>query len=225
MTGPVDSFHYIGPRGNLFMDYIQGLDAKDRKPYFDMLTKLRLGDTTGLKGLNQKGEAVRKGLMELSDGRGGHRIYGTMHEGQFVILGASGKQLSEQDKAIEAAVRAKSEFEDDVKQGRLDPKRHLKLTHHPALPDGHATADGKKTVHDFADRHGRPADAFKKTSLARGRSAIFAFATTALIGLAGLFNQQEALAQEPAATNAAPPAPATTAASPLKDNKHVKPAP
>ena len=156
MTGaaiPVDSFHFVSSKGNAFMDYILDLDAKERKPFFDMLTRLRLGDRALMKAVSPQGRPQRMGLIEVGDARAGHRIYGVMNGNDLVILGAGGK--GNQDCDIQKAIESKREFEQLKASGKLDLRQHTKFHFHPALPQGHMTLGGKHAA-EFADRHGRP---------------------------------------------------------------------
>lgn len=193
------------------MDYMMGLDAKDRKPYFDMLGHVRLGNLSDLKGLSPQGRQERKGLFELSDGRAGHRIYGLMDQGNFVILGASGK--GDQDEAIQKAIAGKKEYEELKAQGKIDPKRHMKFHYQTAIPDGHLTVTGKHAT-EFADREGKPLtpparlqDSFNKGAKSKIGGGRFTAALAALTTAVTLFAHHEKGTAAEVSAQSQPPAP------------------
>lgn len=215
---PTDSFHFIGSKGDAFLEYVLKLDPAARKPYFDMLTRLRLGDNGMISGLSSNGRPERAGLIELKD-HSGARIYGMMDSGHLVVFGASGK--GDQDKAIQKAISARKEYEELKREGRLDPKRHTKFHFHTTVEQGHKTLGGKPAT-EFADRHGhphapeaRPQDQFnhgaKRASGARGgRMAVVIGALT--VTLQTLTTALSALA--PDSATAAPAAPESKQTTP-----------
>lgn len=193
------------------MDYMMGLDAKDRKPYFDMLSRLRLGDTSMKKQLGVAGKPGRD-LIELRDGQhGGPRVYGFMDNGQYVVVGASNK--NDQDKAILKAEAARKEYDELKAKGELDPKKHMKFHYHTAIPNGHLTVTGKHAT-EFADREGKPLtpparlqDSFNKGAKSKFGGGRFTAALAALTTAVTLFAHHEKGTAAEVSAQSQPPAP------------------